>query len=108
MSGTITRRGTHSWRLKFEGGERDAVTGKRRTRYVTVRGTKKDAQRELNRLLGEVDNGSAVNPLGVRVEEYLREWLDGSDHLGGKTRERYRALSEQQILPHLGGIILQN
>src|SRR5690349_16861154 len=44
VSGNITRRGIHSWRLKFEGGERDTVTGNRRTRYVTVRGTKKDAQ----------------------------------------------------------------
>jgi integrase len=33
--------------------------------------------------------------------------LDGADHLAGKTRERYRALAEQQIIPHLGGVILQ-
>lgn len=107
MSGNITRRGAHSWRLKYEAGERDPVTGKRRTRFVTVRGTKKDAQRELTRVLAAVDNGTAVDPSAVTVAECVRGWLDGADHLSGKTRERYRALAEQQIVPHLGGIVLQ-
>jgi hypothetical protein len=64
-AGNITRRGDRSWRVKFEAGERDPATGKRRTRYVTVRGTKKHAQRELYRLLAEVGNGTAVDPSGV-------------------------------------------
>jgi len=60
MTGNITRRGKHSWRLKFEASERDPVTGQRATRFVTVRGTKKDAQRELTRQLAEIENGMAV------------------------------------------------
>jgi integrase len=50
MAGNITRRGRSSWRLKYEAGDRDPLTGKRKTRYVTVRGTKKNANRELIRL----------------------------------------------------------
>jgi len=46
MRGNITRRGKSSWRLKFD-AERDVVTGKRQTRYVTVRGKRLDAEREL-------------------------------------------------------------
>jgi integrase len=65
MTGNITRRGAHSWRLKFEAAEPDPATGKRQTRYVTVRGTKKDAQRELTRLLAEAENGTAVDPSRV-------------------------------------------
>ncbi len=107
MSGNITKRGERSWRLKFEGGERDPATGKRQTRFVTVRGTKKDAQRELTRLLAEVGNGTAVAPSRVTVAEYLREWLAGADHLAYKTRERYRGLVEQQAIPHLGALELQ-
>src|SRR5262250_2888885 len=76
MSGNITRRGRHSWRLKFEAGERDPITGERKTRYVTVRGTKRDAQRELTRQLAKVENGTAVDPSRVTVAEYLRGWLD--------------------------------
>jgi len=104
--GNITRRGERSWRLKFEGGERDQNTG-RRTRYVTVRGTKRDAQRELTRLLAAVDNGTVVDPSRVTVAEYLRDWLQQADHLANKTRSRYRQLAEQQVIPHLGATPLQ-
>lgn len=107
MIGNITRRGAHSWRIKYEGAERDPVTGKRRTRYVTIRGTKKAAQTEMVRLLAEVDAGIAVDPSKITVAEYVRAWLDGTDALAGKTRERYRQLAEQQIIPHLGGAVLQ-
>ena len=45
MRGNITRRGKSSWRLKFD----DPIGCERRTRYVTVKGTKRDAERELAR-----------------------------------------------------------
>jgi integrase len=106
-AGNITRRGAHSWRLKFETGERDPLTARRRTRYVTVNGTKKDAQRELTRLLSEVDNGISVDPSTLTVTDYLRMWLTGAAHLSGKTRERYDDLIEQQIIPHLGTLPVQ-
>lgn len=106
-TGNITRRGTSSWRLKFEAGERDPHTGKRQTRFVTVRGTKRDAQRELTRLLAEIDRGTAVDPSTVTVGEYLQQWLDAGEGLSPKTLERYRQLARQQIVPHLGATPLQ-
>ena len=105
--GNITRRGRNSWRLKFEAGGHDPVTGKRRTRYVTVRGTKKAAQAELIRLLAEVENGTSVDPSKVTVAEHIRSWLDSDVELSPKTKERYRQLAEQQIIPHLGATLLQ-
>ncbi len=48
-AGNITRRGKSSWRIKFD-IDRDAK-GERQTRTATVRGTKKQAQAELARLL---------------------------------------------------------
>jgi integrase-like protein len=108
MTGSITRRGKQSWRLKFEAGERDATTGKRHIRIVTVRGTKKAAQTELTRLLTERDTGISVNPSALTIAEYLRSWLDGPDkRISPKTRERYRQLAEQQIIPQLGVMPLQ-
>jgi integrase len=110
MTGNITRRGLHSWRLKFEAGERDAATGKRRTRYVTVRGTKKDAQRELIRLVAEVETGVAVDPSKVTVADYLRaritQW-EAAEEISAKSAERYRELIENQIVPYLGSKQLQ-
>jgi hypothetical protein len=81
MRGSVTRRGKSSWRLKFEAGERDAVTGKRRTQFLTVRGTKKEAQAELVRLLAAIDNGTAVEPSKITVAEYIRGWLDSDTEL---------------------------
>jgi integrase len=106
-AGNITRRGERSWRVKFEAGERDPATGKRRTRYVTVRGTKKDAQRELTRLLAEVENGTSVDPSGITVAEWLRGWFNEAGDLSPKTLERYRQLAERQIIPHVGATALQ-
>jgi integrase len=107
MPGSITRRGKTSWRLKFEAGDRDPATGKRRTRYVTVHGTKKLAQVELTRLLSQIDNGTSVDPSRTTVTEYLRTWLDNDSELSPKTKERYRELVEDQVVPHLGASLLQ-
>ena len=105
MSGSVTRRGAHSWRLKFEAGERDPLTGKRQTRYITVRGTKKDAQRELIRLLAEVESGTAVEPKKLTVAEYLETWL--ADHVrhrvSAKTFERYAEIVHKHLIPGIGG-----
>jgi integrase len=72
-----------------------------------VRGSKKEARRELIRLLAEIENGTAIDPSRITVAEYIRGWLDNAEGLAGKTRERYGQLAEQQIIPHLGGIVLQ-
>lgn len=103
--GTIRRRGKASWEVKFDTGI-DALTGKRQTRYVTVRGKRQDAQRELTRLLGTLDGGSFVEPDQVTVEAFVRAWLAGAD-ISAKTRERYTQIAEAQIIPHLGATKMQ-
>ena len=106
MRGNITRRGKASWRLKFETGV-DPLTGRRQTRYVTVRGRRQAAERELTRLLGEADKGMLVESSKVTVAECITAWLDGANGLSPKTAERYRQLAVQQIIPHLGAVELQ-
>src|SRR4029453_433416 len=70
--GNITRRGKSSWQLKFDvPGDK----GKRQTRYVTVRGKRQDAQRELTRLLSQADTGSLVESSKATVAEHLSAWL---------------------------------
>lgn len=103
--GNITRRGKNSWRLKFE-AEADP-SGIRRTRYVTVRGRRQDAERELTGLLAQADAGTLVEPRKTTIAQYVRSWLDGVNDLTPKTLERYRELTEHQIVPTLGGIALQ-
>jgi integrase len=103
MRGNVTRRGKHSWRLKFD----VAGAGHRRIHYATIRGTRRDAERELARLLHAANTGVLVDPSKLTVADYLRSWLDGAHGLASKTAERYRQLVEQQIVPHLGALALQ-
>jgi integrase len=102
--GCITRRGKRSWRIKLD-LPADA-TGERQTRYLTVKGLRKDAERELARLLSAVHDGTFVEPSKLTVTDYLRSWLAGLD-VAGTTAERYRLMVEQQAIPHLGAIPLQ-
>jgi hypothetical protein len=104
MRGTITRRGKNSWQIKYD-LPRDH--GIRRTRYATAKGTYKDAQRELTRLLGAVDSGSHVDPSQMTLAEYLRGWFEGAPKVSPKTAERYRELADLQVIPHLGALKLQ-
>jgi integrase len=105
MRGNITRRGKASWRLKFDTGL-DA-SGARKTRYVTVRGKRQDAEKELTKLLAAADARTLPEPSKVAVAEYIEEWLARDSSLGGKTVERYRELLTAYIAPHIGPVMLQ-
>lgn len=108
MRGNITKRGKASWRLKFDLG-RDPVTGERLTEYVTVRGTKKEAERELNRLLNQYEEGSYVLKSDDTVTDYARHWLSAiaPAKASAKTLERYGEIVEKHIVPQLGNVALQ-
>ena len=107
--GNITRRGKNSWRVKYE-VNRDPVTGVRQTRYLTVRGTKKSAQRELNRVLHEVDEGAHVDATKESVGEYLERWLRdyAKVNVAPKTFERYSEIVTKHLKPALGAIVLKD
>jgi integrase len=109
MSGHIRRRGERSWELKFDLGGVDPVTGKRETRYASVKGTKKDAQAKLTELLSEHARGVLVDPTKETLGAFMDRWdLDwASHHVSGKTIERYRQLIAGQIKPHLGAMPVQ-
>jgi len=106
MRGNITRRGKHSWRIKFD-GDPDAVTGDRRIHYATVKGKRADAEAELARLLNDAHRGTLIDTSRVTVSSYLHSWLDGKLDITGVTRERYTEIIDNRIVPALGHIELQ-
>ena len=73
MTGHFRQRSPGSWEIKFDNG-RDPVTGKRKTRFVTVKGGKKVAQQELRRLLAAVDEGRLIDPSKTTVAQFLDRW----------------------------------
>ena len=105
MRGNITRRGKSSWRIKFDV---EPIGGARQIRYVTIKGTRKDAEAELARLLNDAHKGTLVDPSKITVADWLRQWLDGAKaDLAGTTVQNYADKIERQIAPVLGKIELQ-
>jgi integrase len=104
--GNITARSPGSFRLRYDIG-RDPATGKRRMATTTVRGTRKDAERELTRLLRTIDTGEHVDPSRMTVREWLGHWLETvRPEVLPKTHERYSEIISSYLLPTLGNAVL--
>jgi len=106
MRGHIRKRGQRSWAIVIDLG-RD-VEGKRRQKWHTVHGTKRQAEKELARLLHELEHGIYVEPHRMTVGEYLEKWL--SDYAAAavapKTYERYAEICRNHLVPALGAVPL--
>lgn len=104
MKGNLTARGK-GWRLKYDISPDGS--GRRRTRYITLKGTRKEAEAQAVKHLAAVADGLDVDPSKRTVAEHFRAWLDGPHGLAAKTHERYSDLVKHQIIPFLGSLPLQ-
>jgi integrase len=108
MKGNLTRRGKSSWRLKFDTG-RDSTTGRRITKFVTLRGTKAQAQAEAARIIATAASGEHVDPsretVGAFVERWLRDWAN--NNVSNKTWTRYAQLLRKHLASRLGSVPIQ-
>lgn len=73
MQGAIERRGT-SWRIRVDAG-RDPVSGRRRQVTRTVRGTEREAQEALTRLLVEMGEERHQGTGDVTLGALCSDWL---------------------------------
>jgi integrase len=94
--------------LKFDLGT-DALTGRRRVRYQSFKGTKREAEIELARLVAENAAGTGIDPSKETLADFLdrwdRDWATANAE--GKTLERYRELIALYIKPHIGAARMQ-
>lgn len=89
------------WEVRAESG-RDPLTGRRRQVSRTVRGNKRDAQRVLNQLVAEADQGKH-NGTDATFADVAERWLTLSEaDLSPTTVRRYRGLLDKHILPAIG------
>jgi integrase len=88
--------------------DRDPNTGKRRQKWITVKGTKKEAERELNRLLVEADRGMVGAAPAMTSADFLAQWLKehAEPNLSPKTYARYSGLVRLNIAPYIGRVRL--
>lgn len=96
MKGSIIKREGRkgiSWLLKYDAGT-DPKTGKRKVCYATVKGTRKEAEKELRNRLKAIDDNAHVDPTKLTTGQWLAKWL--SDHaqpaVSTKTYQRYAEL----------------
>jgi integrase len=107
--GHVRRRGESSFELKYEAGI-DERTGRRITKYVSFKGSKRAAQAKLTELLDAVAKGTHVDRSKVTVAEFVRSRIDqweASNKISARTAARYRELNAYQVSPHIGPKALQ-
>lgn len=102
MKGHIRERGPGTWAVVIQVGHYD--NGRPRYKWHTVKGGKRDAQRELNRLLAEMQAGAYVEPSKLTVAQYLDRWLAdyARTNVSAKTYEGYEEFVRVHLAPALG------
>lgn len=100
--GSIRQKAPGRWLIGASTGY-DPLTGRRKRVYRAVRGTKRDAQRELTTLLAEIDKGTVVDPERITFAEYIEQWLAHMRHrIRTTTFDRYESYVRCHMLPALG------
>lgn len=113
MRGSIRSRSKGSWRITLEFGYvHDHVTDKkkREQKFITFRGTKREAQDKLHDLLHEAKHGTLVEPDKRTVGQWLDEWVDLAIKPPRRTQrayDTYKSVIAIHLKPALGNVRLQ-
>jgi integrase len=107
MKGHIRERSPGHWAIVID---EPSESGKRKQRWHSFKGTKREAQAELHELIASIRKGDYVEPSKLTVAEYVRgrisQWAAAGE-ISPKTTERYTELLANQIGPHLGAKSIQ-
>ena len=106
MKGHIRKRGARTWAIILDLDR--GPNRKRRQKWHTVHGTKKDAERTLTELLHSLTVGLYIEPSETTLGTYLQKWLDdyAKVNVGAKAYERYEQIVKNDLTPALGSTLL--
>ena len=105
MRGHLEQRGKRSWRAKIYVGIDDE--GRRQYVVRTLRGSKRDAENQLNVILLEVGRGPQI-VADPTFADLVAKWRDiGTLNLSPTTLGEYHRLLEKRLLPRFGAIKLR-
>jgi len=109
MKGHVYKRARGSWTIVYDLAA-DSVTGKRRQKSQSVKGTKRDAERVLREVLLSIEQGTYVKANKITLGEWLRRWLNdyASMNVTDRTLESYRSIVERHLIPSLGAVMLSD
>lgn len=108
MKGSIIKRGD-SYSIIVDIG-RDSM-GKRKQRWFGGFKSKKEAEKELPRILVKLDDGELIDTNNITLEKFFTEWLENKikkDDLSPTTVDGYENIVHNHIIPTIGNIKLQD
>ena len=104
MTGHVRQRSPGSWELRYTLGT-DPITGKRKAATATVRGSRKDAERELRKRLVALDKGDRIDPTKMTTSAWFDRWLAiTKPEISPATYDHYKRFIAGYLKPRLGGI----
>ena len=110
MRGHIVKRSKNkgTWSIKISLGKDNS--GKYRSQWYTVQGSKKDAEKRLSELLHQQDTGTYIQPGKAKLADYLERWLKEYvwPNLAPRTADGYEKIARHYFIPELGNIMLVN
>ena len=105
MKGHIRERSPGHWAVVID--VRDSASGRRRRKWHSFAGTKRQAQIECARLISALQGGTYLEPAKITVAAHMERWLEHvRSQVSPKTFERYCGVVRGNILPALGGVLL--
>jgi integrase len=105
MKGHIRERSPGRWAIILD--LRDPETGKRKRKWHSFAGTKREAQKECARLITEMGSGEYVEPSKLTVAQFFDRWLDHvRSQVGPRTFERYDEIAHKNLAPLIGSALL--
>lgn len=107
MRGHIIKRYKGSYSIVINLGI-DPTTGKRKQQWVSIKSTKKDAEKKLAELLHQLDVGIFTKSDKTTLADYLERWLKEycGPNLAPRTAEGYQYIVRSHLIPTLGKITL--
>lgn len=105
MKGHLRERSPGRWAIILDVA--DPETGKRRRKWHSFAGTKREAQKECARLVTSMAGGDYIEPSKVTVATLLHQWLGHARaKVSPRTHERYTEIVEKNLIPVLGAVHL--
>ena len=101
--GPSSERSPGHWAIVLE--TRDPHTGRRKRKWHSFKGTKREAQVKRAELIAALSQGSYVERSKITVAEFVASRIDqweADGTISARTAQRYRQLGGNQIKPHIG------
>ncbi|MFC1861184.1 tyrosine-type recombinase/integrase [Chloroflexota bacterium] len=107
MRGHVVKRYKGSYSIVLNLGT-DPSTGNRKQQWISVKGTKKVAEKRLAEMLHQLDTGMFMKPGKITLADYLKQWLQDYcwPNLAPRTAEGYESIVHCHLIPSLGQIPL--